>query len=142
MGAAGADRVKMVAYWYPNNETSSGREIQEPYKKKIDDDFYVMATYTGIQLLAKAIETSNSVEPLKVALAMEGIKVKSLNGKVEMRKSDHQLQQPLYIATWSKVDGKTVKYDQENTGYGWKTDQKIETYVATQPTSCRMKRPS
>ncbi len=142
MGAAGADRVKIVAYWHPNNETFSGREIHEPYKKKYEDDFYVMATYTGIQMLAKAIKTSNSVAPLKVALAMEGLKVKSLNGEVEMRKADHQLQQPLYIATWSKVDGKTVKYDQENTGYGWKTDQKIETYVATQPTSCQMKRPS
>ena len=52
---------------------------------------------------------------------MEGMKVKSLNGEVEMRKTDHQLQQPLYIATWTKVNGKDVKYDQENTGYGWKT---------------------
>ncbi|MBC7415523.1 MAG: branched-chain amino acid ABC transporter substrate-binding protein [Herminiimonas sp.] len=142
MGAAGADRVKIVAYWHQNTEAFSGREIFEPYKKKYDDDFYVMATFTGIQMLAKAIKTSKSVEPLKVALAMEGMKIKSLNGEVEMRKADHQLQQPLYIATWSKVDGKTVKFDQENTGYGWKTDQKTETYVATQPTSCQMKRPS
>lgn len=142
MGAAGAEHVKIVAYWHANNETFAGREIFEPYKKKYDDDFYVMATYTGVQMLAKAIKTANSVEPLKVALAMEGMKVKSLNGEVEMRKSDHQLQQPLYIATWAKVDGKTVKYDQENTGYGWRTDQKIDTYVATQPTSCQMKRPS
>ncbi|MGC4007491.1 MAG: hypothetical protein QM811_31960 [Pirellulales bacterium] len=37
-----------------------------------------------------------------------------------MRKTDHQLQQPLYIATWTKVNGKDVKFDQENTGYGWK----------------------
>ena len=141
MGAAGAEHVRIVAYWHPNNETFSGREIVEPYKKKYDDDFYVMATYTGIQLLANAIKTAQSVAPMKVALAMEGMKVRSLNGEVEMRKSDHQLQQPLYIATWAKIDGKTVKYDQENTGYGWRTDQKIETYVATQPTSCQMKRP-
>jgi branched-chain amino acid transport system substrate-binding protein len=39
------------------------------------------------------------------------------------------------------VNGKDVKYDQENTGYGWKTVRKIETYVAAQPTSCQMKRP-
>jgi branched-chain amino acid transport system substrate-binding protein len=59
-----------------------------------------------------------------------------------MRKRDHQLQQPLYIATWSKQDGKAVKYDQDKTGYGWKTDQKLDAFVAAQPTSCEMKRPA
>jgi branched-chain amino acid transport system substrate-binding protein len=77
-----------------------------------------------------------------VAFAMEGAKFQSLNGGVMMNKVDHQLQQPLYIGTWSKVDGKAVRYDQENTGYGWKMDKKIDAYYATQPTSCQMKRPA
>ena len=141
MGAAGAGHVKMVAYWHPNNETFSGKEIVDTFKKKYNDDFYTLATYTAANYLAKAIKEAKSTDPVKVAFAMEGMKFKNLNGEVEMRKSDHQLQQPLYIATWAKVDGKTVKYDQENTGYGWKTDQKIDTYVASQPTSCQMKRP-
>ena len=142
MGAAGAERVKVVAYWNPNsNETAAVRDITMAFKKKYNDDYYVMATYTGIEMLAKAIRDTKSTAPLKVAQAMEGMKSNSLNGEVEMRKSDHQLQQPLYIATWAKVDGKAVKYDQENTGYGWRTDQKIEPFVATQPTSCQMKRP-
>ena len=142
MGAAGADRVKIVAYWHPNNETFSGHELAAAYKKKYNDDLTTVAIYSGLELLGQAMKNANSTDPVKVAFAMEGLKVTSLNGEVEMRKSDHQLQQPLYIATWSKVDGKTVKYDQENTGYGWKTDQKIDTYVATQPTSCQMKRPA
>ena len=142
MGAAGADRVKIVAYWHPNNETFSGHELVESYKKKYNDDLTTIAIYSGLELLGQAMKNSKSIDPVKVAFAMEGLKVTSLNGEVEMRKSDHQLQQPLYIATWSKVDGKAVKYDQENTGYGWKTDQKIDTYVATQPTSCQMKRPA
>ena len=142
MGAAGADRVKVVAYWHANNETFSGHEIVEAYKKKYNDDFYTLSIYTGLELLGKAIMNSKSTDPVKVAYAMEGLKVTSLNGEVEMRKTDHQLQQPLYIATWSKVDGKTVKYDQENTGYGWKTNQKVDTYIASQPTSCQMKRPT
>ena len=142
MGAAGADRVKVISYWHPNNETFSGREIVEAFKKKHNDDFYTLAIYTGLELLGKAIVQSKTTDATKVAFAMEGMKVTSLNGDVEMRKTDHQLQQPLYIATWSKVDGKTVKYDQENTGYGWKTDQKIDTFIAAQPTSCQMKRPA
>ena len=59
-----------------------------------------------------------------------------------MRATDHQLQQPVFISSWQKVDGKTVKYDQENTGFGWRTEAKIDAYVASQPTSCNMKRPA
>ncbi|MBS0308242.1 MAG: branched-chain amino acid ABC transporter substrate-binding protein, partial [Proteobacteria bacterium] len=141
IGAAGADRMKMVVYWHPNNAGFVGHEIVDAFKKKYNDDFYALATYTGVAMLSKAMKTAQSIDPTKVALALEGMKFKSLNGEVEMRKADHQLQQPLYIVTWTKTDGKTIRYDQEHTGYGWKTEQKIDTYVGTQPTSCQMKRP-
>ena len=142
MGAGGAERVKMIAYWQPNNESFSGKEIAEAFKKKYGDDYYTMSTYTAIAMLSKAIKEAKSTDPVKVAFAMEGMKLQSLNGEVTMQKSDHQLQQPLYIATWTKTNGKDVKYDQENTGYGWKTEQKIDAYTATQPSSCQMKRPA
>lgn len=141
MGAAGLDRVKYVAYWNLNNETYAGKEIIEGFKKKYNDDYYAMASYTMLAMLGKAFKESGSTDPLKVALALEGMKVKSLNGEVEMRKADHQAQQPLYIATWVKQNNTDVKFDQENTGYGWRTDQKIDAYVAAQPTSCQMRRP-
>ena len=76
-------------------------------------------------------------------------------GEVEMRATDHQLIQPLYISTLAKAyhdpknpatakfqgKDKEVKYDLENTGLGFKTDARIEAYVTAQPTSCQMKRP-
>jgi branched-chain amino acid transport system substrate-binding protein len=142
MGAAGAERVKYAGYWNVNNEKFVGKDIVEGYKKKYNDDYYVLATYTSLNMLGKAIKEAKSIDPVKVAFAMEGMKMTSLNGEVEMRKQDHQLQQPLYIATWTKVNGKDVKFDQENTGYGWKTDVKFDTHVGVQPTSCQMKRPS
>ena len=37
---------------------------------------------------------------------------------------------------------KSVKYDQEDTGLGFKTDARLESYVVAQPTSCQMKRPA
>lgn len=142
MGAAAEGQVKQVGYWIPNDETFSGHQIAAEFKKKYNDDFYVQDIYTVIEMMGKAIKETKSTDPVKVAFAMEGMKVKALNGEVEMRKSDHQLQQPLFISTWTKVNGKEVKYDQENTGYGWKLDKKIDTFVGTQPTSCQMKRPA
>lgn len=141
MGASGVDRVKTVSYWIPNNETFSGKEVVEGFKAKYKDDYYSMATYSVLAALGKAVKESNSIEPLKVATAMEGIKIKSLNGEDVMRKVDHQIQQPLYIATWVKTNAKEVRYDQENTGMGWKANQKIDAFVASQPSSCQMKRP-
>ena len=35
---------------------------------------------------------AKSTDPVKVAAALEGMKFKSYNGDVEMRKTDHQLQ--------------------------------------------------
>lgn len=141
MGAVGLDRVHYIAYWNLNNETYAGKDIIEQFRKKYNDDYYAMASYTIIAMLGKAFVASGSTDPLKVALALEGMKVKSLNGEVEMRKSDHQAQQPLYIGTWARKNNTDVRFDQENTGYGWRTNQKIDAYVAAQPTSCQMKRP-
>lgn len=142
MGSAAADFVRYAGTWNVNNETYSGKDLVESFKKKYNDDFYAVTTYSALQLLGIGIRQAKSTDPVKVALAMEGQKFKTLNGEVEMRKSDHQLQQPIYITTWVKTNGKDVKFDQENTGYGWRTEQKIEPYVAAQPTSCNMKRPS
>lgn len=141
MGSAGEDRVKNVSYWNVNSDPA-GQPIVDAMKKKYNDDYWLMSSHSAIGMLAKAIKESGSTDPVKVAFAMEGMKFKTLSGEVEMRKADHQLQQPIYINTWVKMDGKDVKYDQENTGYGWKTEKRIDAYVATQPTSCQMKRPT
>ena len=73
-------------------------------------------------------------------------------GEVEMRASDHQIINPMYISTIVKAANKgdkpqaggdkSVKYDQEDTGLGFKTDARLESYVVAQPTSCQMKRPA
>ena len=142
MGEGGLDRVRYVGVWNVNNETFSGKEIIDGFKKKYADDFTWIQAYSAVAMLSKAIKESNSTQPLKVAYAMENMRVQSLNGDVQMRASDHQLQQPLYVAVWSKVNGKDVRYDQEGTGMGWKTERKIPAFEAALPTTCQMTRPA
>ncbi|MEX3949999.1 branched-chain amino acid ABC transporter substrate-binding protein [Paraburkholderia sp. EG287B] len=143
MGASGADHVKYVGVFGPNtaNNPPVVGQIIEGYKKKYNDDYYLATAYAGIEMLSKAISATKSSDPVKVAKAMEGMTVDGMNGPVAMRAADHQAQQSLVIATWTRADGKTVKYDQENTGYGWRTDVQLGPTAATQPTTCQMKRP-
>ncbi len=141
IGAAGEGKVRQVLYWNPSDPSPAGAAVVEGFAKKYHDDYTIMATYTSMKLLAGAMKAAKSTDPKKVAFALEGLKVTSLNGEVEMRASDHQLQQPVFIESWQKVDGKTVRYDQEHTGYGWRTEARMDSYVAGQPTSCQMKRP-
>lgn len=139
LGAASAGRVYMVSY----NHLNMGGEIQQiqaDYKKKFNDDFYTGAIYHAFTILTEAMALTKSTEPAVVAKAMEGLRFKSFNGDVEMRKTDHQLQQGLYIDKWEKAGGK-YPYDAENTGYTFVPVKYYEPYVASTPTSCQMKRP-
>jgi branched-chain amino acid transport system substrate-binding protein len=143
MGSDAADRVKMIAYWHSNAEANQANaEVINSFKKKYQLDFEWMGANSIIGMLSKAVKETKSSDPIKVAYALEGMKYKGLSGEVEMRKADHQLQEPLYIATWTKAGGPGVTHDSENTGYGWKTDVKLEPFIASQPTSCQMKRPA
>ncbi|MEO8838143.1 MAG: branched-chain amino acid ABC transporter substrate-binding protein [Herbaspirillum sp.] len=142
IGSTGVGQVFSITHWNINNPTNSGVPFAMEFNKKYKDDFYAQDIYTIIKMVGQALKATKSVDPVKVAFALEGMKAKVLNGDVEMRKTDHQLQQPSLIVVWAKIDGETVKYDLGKTGYSWKTVQKIAPYIATQPTSCQMKHPS
>ena len=141
MGAAGEDKVRQVAVWSPNEKTFTGKDIREDFAKKFGADFYVAQSYATIKMLAEGIKKAKSTDPVKVAHAMSGLKFESINGEVEMRALDHQLQQQLVILSWQKK-GNGVKYDDEGTGYGWRTESLQPAFVGVQPSSCKMKIPA
>ncbi len=140
MGAAMAGKVYQASYMH-NAMTGETRELMDAYKKKFNDDWYTGAVFHAYALLSSAMAQAKSTEPAKVAVALEGLKVKSFNGEVEMRKTDHQLQQTLYISVWSKAGAKPNDYSVENTGYNFQPVKTYEPYVSSTPTSCQMKRP-
>jgi branched-chain amino acid transport system substrate-binding protein len=140
LGKSAEGRVYQVGYGYYNMGGLYGSLVTE-FKKRFNDDFYSGATYHALTMLSEGMAKAKSTDPVKVAAAMEGIKFKSFNGEVEMRKTDHQLQQPLYIAKWQKLDAKNT-YDVEGTGMTFGSVKLFDSYVSSTPTSCQMKRPS
>jgi branched-chain amino acid transport system substrate-binding protein len=139
LGANAAGRVYQVAYNHSNMPGVAGKLV-DAYKAKFGDDWYTGAVYHEFALLSQAMANAKSTDPVKVAAALEGLKVQSFNGEVEMRKTDHQLQQPLYISVWQKADAKHP-YSTENTGYNFHEVKEYPSYVSSTPTSCQMKRP-
>jgi branched-chain amino acid transport system substrate-binding protein len=111
------------------------------FKAKYNDDFYTGSTIRIFETLGAAMAKAKSTDPVKVAAALEGIRVQSFNGEVEIRKADHQLQQPLYMTVWQKAGGK-YPYSPENTGMTLVPLKEYPNYISSTPTSCQMKRPS
>ncbi len=139
LGAGAAGRVYVVAYSHSNMPGELGK-VSNDFKAKFNDDYYTHAVHHAFNLLSHAMAQAKSTDPVKVALALEGIKVDSFNGEVEMRKSDHQLQQKLYMSVWDKASAK-YPYSPENTGMTMVPLKEYPNYVSSTPTSCQMKRP-
>ena len=140
LGTAAEGRVYQIAY----NHYNMGGQTQawaEEFNKKTNVDFYTGSVIHIYTVLGEAMAKAKSTDPVKVAAAMEGLKVKSFNGEVEMRKTDHQLQQTLFLTRWQKVDGKYT-YSPEKTGMTLAPVKEFPPYVSSTPTSCQMKRPS
>jgi branched-chain amino acid transport system substrate-binding protein len=142
MGASGADKVIQLTEWHSNVPTKTTEKFEADFNKKYPGIyFYYLRVNTMTEMVAKAMNTAKSTDPKAVALALEDMRFPAENGEVWMRKSDHQLMQPLFISVFSKADGKTVKHDSEGTGYGWKTLASISQRDSQMPTSCIMERP-
>ena len=140
LAAGGESEVYQISYAHSNYTGTMGK-LTEDFQKKFNEDFYTFSIYNGILMLTEGMAKAKSIDPVKVAAAMSGIRFKGFNGESEMRKSDHQLQQGLYISKWQKVDKKNP-YSVEKTGYTFAPVKYIEAYVASTPTSCQMKLPS
>ena len=140
LGNNGAGRVYQIAYNHYNMGGQMEKWMKE-FNAKYNDDFYTGSTIRIFEMLGAAMAKAKSTDPVKVAAAMEGLTVKSFNGEVQMRKNDHQLQQPLYMSVWQKADAK-YPYSPEKTGMTLAPVAEYPNYVSSTPTSCDMKRPT
>jgi branched-chain amino acid transport system substrate-binding protein len=117
------------------------RETSNDFKLRYKQDWIWLPARLAVEMLARAMDESGSADPLKVVHALGGMKYAGPTGEVWMRADDHQLIHPLYLAAFSHAGQNGVKYDAENTGYGWRTEARIEAKDTILPTTCRMERP-
>ena len=137
IGKAGDGHIRQIITWHANIADNKVEKFANDYKKRFNEDMWLFLPKLQMDMLAKAIDTAQSADPLKVAKALHGMRYAGETGEAWMRAEDHQLIVPQYIATFSKVGG-PVKYDAEGTGYGWKTDLKLEGKDGALPTTCKM----
>lgn len=147
IGAAGTGKLKQVGEWHANQDPP-GHPLQSlaaAYKKGNGEDLYFMRLWVLARMFAQARVKAGGNEPVRVAAALEGLRVTTPLGEAEMRAADHQLIEPLAVSTLWPVAARggptEVRADVEGTGLGFKTDMKVEGYVTALPTSCRMQRP-
>ncbi|HXZ48517.1 MAG TPA: branched-chain amino acid ABC transporter substrate-binding protein [Usitatibacter sp.] len=101
------------------------------------DEMYYWRIRNMFAMLEAAAKKAKSNDPVKLAHALEGLKLDTPLGPMEMRADNHQLLQPLFVSTLSDK----VKYDVEHSGLGFKTDKKISAADTAMPTTCKMTRP-
>jgi branched-chain amino acid transport system substrate-binding protein len=139
IGEAGVDTLKQVSEWHRNAAPeldASVAAFSKRYPGKENEYAYWRAK-TMWEMFAAAAKKAQSNDPVKIAKALEGMKMSTSLGEVEMRADNHQILQPLYVSTLSK----NVKFDSEESGLGWKTDAKVEGKATALATTCKMERP-
>ncbi|GAB5471351.1 MAG: branched-chain amino acid ABC transporter substrate-binding protein [Rhodospirillales bacterium] len=138
MGETAVDRVMQVSEWHENVEGLGLEPLMDGFEAEHNIDLYYYRVKTLMEMLKKAADEAGSTEPMDIAMALRGMEHETEVGKVTMRSDNHQLIQPLYLSTFSA----DVPREVEGTGYGFKTNGRIEGPATATDTTCEMKLPS
>jgi branched-chain amino acid transport system substrate-binding protein len=142
-GTAGVDRVTTLATWSINVADPVWEKTLLGYKTRYQalSNLDSLIAFRVMEMLAMAIGTANSVDPVKVAFALEGMRYAGPSGTSWMRAEDHQIIAPIYVLRFVKAGQQGVKHDEEGSGYGWKMEALIPAKDAVPPLNCLMVRP-
>lgn len=148
IGDAGVGTVRAVAEWHPNIadgvQNAASDAFYRSFRQRFPqpkDDYLFLRMDVMIDMLVSAIEKAQSTEAAAVARTLEGAQYKSKFHEASMRASDHQLIQPLYVAVMQKLADGGIRFDNEGSGYGFKTERYLAPAATALPTTCKMQRP-
>lgn len=144
LGDAGVKRVIAVADWHPNAGGADSDAWYQAFRARFpaaQDDYPVLRMVLMVEMLAKAMDKAGSAQPEAVARALEGMKFDNGFHPSWMRADDHQLIQPLYVMEMDKAGTAGVRFDNEGSGYGFRTVLALPPERTVPATTCRMTRP-
>jgi len=136
-------QVFQITEGIPNSGDKAAMDLEKDFRAKENMSLWYPRAVNEMRMFKAAAEKANSIDPVKVAAALEGMKYDVLDGgEGFMRKDDHQFFQPIYISSFGSLTDKAKDpFDEENTGWGWHLVSKIDTDQTMLPTTCKMKRP-
>ncbi|MET0220488.1 MAG: branched-chain amino acid ABC transporter substrate-binding protein [Tardiphaga sp.] len=136
-------QIFQITEGFANSGNKSAMEFEKDFRAKVNLGLWYPRAVNEMRMFKAAAEKANSVDPVKVAAALEDMKFEVLDGgEGIMRKDDHQFFQPIYISSFGTLNDKEKEpFDEENTGWGWHLISKIDTPNAMVSTTCKMKRP-
>jgi branched-chain amino acid transport system substrate-binding protein len=148
IGEAGVGRVLAVAEWHPNVGSKASDEFYASFKKRHpapQDDYVHARMHAMVEMAVAAMEKARSTDAVAVGKALEGasLDAKALGGfhQGTMRAADHQFIQPLYVSGMQKAGSPGVRFDNEGSGYGFRTVRYFEPSQTAQANTCQMQRP-
>jgi len=134
-------QVFQITEGIPNSGYQPAMDFEKAFRAKANMSLWYPRAVNEMRMFKLAAEKAKSIDPVKVAAALEGMEFDVLDGgKGFMRKDDHQFFQPIYISSFGNLTDKET-FDEENTGWGWHLVSKIDTPQTMVPTTCKMKRP-
>jgi len=148
IGEAGVGRVRAVAEWHYNAGLPAMDAVYADFRKRYPeprDDYFQARMTVLIEMLVRAIEAAGSTEAAAVAQRLAGMRYSAAQGnplgEVWMRPEDHQLQAPLYVSVMDRAGSRGVVRDVEGSGFGFRTERRLEAAETSRPSACRMVRP-
>jgi len=143
IGAAGVGKVWSLFPWHANADPNPYADFNKTYREQYNSmsNYDYIPAQRAVAMLNKAFSKARSDDPMKVALALEGMTHEGPEGMVQIRAEDHQLVTPLYLAALTRVSESGVPFDTEDTGLGWKTVYKAEGKDFVPPVKCTVERP-
>lgn len=146
IGDAGVGTVRAVAEWHPNavDGNAASDAFYQSFRQRYPqpkDDYLFLRMDVMIDMLVTAIEKARTTDAVAVARALEGAQYKSKFHEASMRASDHQLIQPLYVAVMQKLADGGIRFDNEGSGYGFKTERYLAPAATALASTCKMQRP-
>ncbi|WP_339037314.1 branched-chain amino acid ABC transporter substrate-binding protein [Bradyrhizobium symbiodeficiens] len=134
-------QVFQITEGFANSGNQSAMDFEKVFRAKVGLSLWYPRAVNEMRMFKVAAEKANSIDPVKVAAALEDLKFEVLDGgQGVMRKDDHQFFQPIYISSFGKLAA-NEPFDEENTGWGWHLVSKVDTAQAMVSTTCKMTRP-